>query len=114
MKLTLYQPPIHYNTHIVGHYNGFCINPVCNDAGVHILKSLKLIYDKMQPLRKPLLDLASVATSRFARICITPGGEPHVKVVQNGHVVDKILIDIKDRANTYKALCALKDRILNR
>lgn len=67
----------------------------------------------MQPLRKPLLDLASTTTSRFARICITPGGEPHVKVVQNGHVVDKILIEINDRANTYRALCALKDKIWN-
>lgn len=66
----------------------------------------------MQPLRKPLLNLAH-ATSRFARICITPGGEPHVKVVQNGYVVDKLLIDIKDRANTYEALCVLKDKIRN-
>ena len=59
----------------------------------------------------PLVRLANTATSRFARICITPGGEPHVKIVQNGHVVDKIIIDIKDPSNTYKALCVLKERI---
>lgn len=65
---------------------------------------------------QPLTRLAATTTSfsRFARICITPGGEPHVKVVQNGHVVDKILIDIKDRANTYMALCVLKDMIRSR
>ena len=49
---------------------------------------------------------------RHARICITPGGEPHVKIINNGEVVDKLHIDIKDRSNTYKALCALKDKII--
>jgi len=68
----------------------------------------------MQPLRKPLAQLATTATSRFARVCITPGGEPHVKIVHNGHVVDKFIIDIRDPENTYKALCALKDKILSR
>ena len=68
----------------------------------------------MQPLRKPLSQLATKTASRFARICITPSGEPHVKVVQDGYVVDKLNIDIRDRANTYTALCTLKDKILSR
>ena len=66
----------------------------------------------MQPLRKPLAKLASAVThSKFARICVTPGGEPHVKIVHNGHVIEKLFIDIQDPSNTFKALCVLKDRI---
>ena len=65
----------------------------------------------MQPLRNPL---AQLVTSRFARICITPGGEPHVKIINNGHVVEKLIVDIRDPENTYKALCALKDKIWSR
>ena len=68
----------------------------------------------MQPLRKPLKKLASVVTSRVARICIDPGGDPHVKVIQNGYVVDKLPVDIQFPENTYKALCALKEKIWTR
>ena len=46
---------------------------------------------------------------RNARICITPAGQPYVKVVQNGETIDKLHIEIIDRANTYKALCVIKD-----
>lgn len=46
---------------------------------------------------------------RNARICITPAGQPYVKVVQNGETVDKLHIEVVDRANTYKALCVIKD-----
>ena len=48
-----------------------------------------------------------------ARICITPGGEPYVKIVQNGVTVDKLPIDIQDPANTYTAICKIKDSIIN-
>ena len=61
-----------------------------------------------------IIQLLGPTASRVARICITPGGEPHVKIVHNGHIIDKLYIDIKDRANTYTALCALKDKILNK
>lgn len=66
-------------------------------------------------MARPLLKapLASIVKLyKHARICITPGGEPHVKIIQNGEVVDKLHIDIRDSANTYMALCALKDKIV--
>ena len=48
---------------------------------------------------------------RNARICITPGGEPYVKVVQNGFTVDKLPIDVQDAPNTYDAICKIKNSI---
>ena len=68
----------------------------------------------MQPLRKPLAQLAAATTTRTARICITPDKETHVKIVHDGYVIDNLPIDISDRANTYTAICALKDKILSR
>lgn len=59
---------------------------------------------------RPLAQAAAVITSKVGRICITPGGVPHIKVVQNGHVIDKLLIDIKDPENTCKAVIAIWTR----
>ena len=46
---------------------------------------------------------AQSAAFRHARLCITPGGVPHVKIVHDGNVVDKLTIDIVDPTNTYNA-----------
>ena len=52
------------------------------------------------------------AIYRNARICMTPGGEPYVKVVQNGETIDKLKIVVMDSENTRNALEAIKKNLL--
>lgn len=49
---------------------------------------------------------------RNARICMTPGGEPYVKVIQNGETIDKLKIVVMDSDNTRNALEAIKKNLL--
>tara|TARA_Y100001954_G_C15619650_1_gene507110 strand:+ start:524 stop:745 length:222 start_codon:yes stop_codon:yes gene_type:complete len=66
----------------------------------------------LNDVRTAIASFASTSYFKNARVCITPGGVPYVKVVHNGHVVEKLHIEVLDKDNTYSALCALSEKCL--
>ena len=68
----------------------------------------------MQPVRKPLTNLASIIYTKAARICLSRTNDPHIKVFQNGHLIEELPLDLEDRKGTSKAIAVIKYKIWTR
>ena len=65
----------------------------------------------MQPVRKPLANLASIVYSKAARICLSRTNDPHIKIFRNGHLIEELPLDLEDRKSTSKAIAVIKYKI---